>query len=133
MHLTTQPVKRPIKFFVLISKAGESRGRAPGQASDYALRPFSTSTVSQRNVAYSIVTISLVLLECSRNNDIRYVSLRYGRSGKRPLRAPNPLDNSAMTRCFIKISGPPNHSGPQVFCPPLSPALLIRTTNQMFS
>ena len=64
------------------SKAGESRGRAPGQASDYALR------------------------------------------------APNSLDNSAMTRCFIKISGPPNQSGPQVFCPscppPLSPALSDR-------
>ena len=54
-------------------KAGESRGRAPGQASDYALR------------------------------------------------APNPLDSSPMTRCFIKISGPPNQSGPQVFCPPLPP------------
>ena len=54
-------------------KAGESRGRAPEQASDYALR------------------------------------------------APNPLDSSAMTRCFIKISGPPNQSGPQVFCPPCPP------------
>ena len=32
----------------------------------------------------------------------------------------NPLDSSAMTRCFIKISGPPNQSGPQVFCPPLA-------------
>ena len=51
-----------------VIKTGESRGRAPGQASDYALR------------------------------------------------APNPLDSSAcaMTRFFIKISGPPNQSGPQV-------------------
>ena len=57
-------------------KAGESRGRAPGQASDYALR------------------------------------------------APNPLDSNAMTRCFIKISGPPNQSGPQVFCPPPCPPAL---------
>ena len=62
----------------IITKAGESRGRAPGQASDYALR------------------------------------------------APKPLDNSTMTRSFIKISGPPNQSRPQVFFPPpLSPALLI--------
>ena len=53
-----------------ISKAGKSRGQAPGQASDYALR------------------------------------------------APNPLDSSTMTRCFIKISDSPNQSGPQVFCPP---------------
>ena len=58
----------------VLVKAGESRGRAPGQASDYALR------------------------------------------------ALNPLDSSAlMTRCFIKTSGPPNKSGPQVFCPPLPP------------
>ena len=28
-----------------------------------------------------------------------------------------------MTRCFIKISGLPNQSGPQVFCPPLPPPL----------
>ena len=67
------------QHLVSACKAGKSRGRAPGQASDYALR------------------------------------------------APNPLDNSAMTRCFIKISWPPNQSGPQVFCPscppPLSPAL----------
>ena len=58
------------------SKAGESRGRAPGQASDYALR------------------------------------------------APNPLDNSAMTRCFIKISGPPKAQtslGPRYFAPPAPP------------
>ena len=72
-----------VNVFFNTTKAGESRGRAPGQAGDYALR------------------------------------------------APNPLDNSAMTRCFIKISGPPNQSGPQVFClpplPPLSPAL--NTTN----
>ena len=31
------------------------------------------------------VFMSLVLPECSRNNEIRYVSLRYGWSGKRPL------------------------------------------------
>ena len=36
------------------------------------------------NVAYSIVSISLVLPERSQNNEIRYVSLRYGWSGKRP-------------------------------------------------
>ena len=54
-------------------KAGESRGRAPEQASDYALR------------------------------------------------APNPLDSSAMTRCFIKILGLPNQSGSQVFCPHVPP------------
>ena len=58
----------------IITKAGESRGRAPGQASDYALR------------------------------------------------APKPLDNSTMTRSFIKILGPPNQSRPQVFCPPPPPA-----------
>ena len=56
-------------------KAGESRGRAPEQASDYALR------------------------------------------------APNPLDSSAMTRCFIKILGLPNQSGSQVFCPHAPPPL----------
>ena len=56
-------------------KAGESRGRAPGQASDYVLW------------------------------------------------APNPLDNSTMNRCFIKISGPPIQSGPQVFPPPAPPRL----------
>ena len=32
----------------------------------------------ERNVAYSIVSISLVLSEGSQNNEIRYVSLRYG-------------------------------------------------------
>ena len=37
-------------------------------------------------VEYSIVFMSLVLSECSRNNEIRYVSLRYGWSGKRALR-----------------------------------------------
>ena len=31
---------------------------------------------------------------------------------------PNALDSSTMTTCFIKISGPPNQSGSQVFCPP---------------
>ena len=55
-----------------VPKAGESRGRAPGQASDYTLR------------------------------------------------APNPLDSSPMTRCFIKISGPQTSLGPRYFAPPLS-------------
>ena len=32
---------------------------------------------------YRIVSISLVLPDCLRNNEIRYVSLQYGRSGKR--------------------------------------------------
>ena len=57
------------------TKADESRGRAPGQASDYALW------------------------------------------------APNPLDNSAMTRCFIKISGPQTSPGPRCFAPPPAPPL----------
>ena len=43
-----------------------------------ALSPLSTSTVSQQKVAYSTVSISLVLPKCSRNTEIRYVSLRYG-------------------------------------------------------
>ena len=68
------------------SKAGESRGRAPEQASDYALR------------------------------------------------GPNPLDSSAMTRCFIKISGPQTSPGPRYFAPPpclpLSPALAARLTSK---
>ena len=67
-----------------IIKAGESRGRAPGQASDYALR------------------------------------------------APNPLDSSAMTRCFIKILGPPNQSGPQVFCPPAPPLAGLEHNTRVF-
>ena len=62
-----------VSFVEIKYKAGESCGRAPGQASDYALQ------------------------------------------------APNPLDSSTMTRCFIRISSPPNQSGPQVFCPPASP------------
>ena len=57
------------------SEAGESRGRAPGQASDYALR------------------------------------------------GPNPLDSSAMTRCFIKISVLQTSPGPRYFAPPAPPAL----------
>ena len=61
-----------------LGKACESRGRAPGQASDYALR------------------------------------------------GPNPLDSSAMTRCFIKILGPQTSPGPRYFAPPpLSPALTL--------
>ena len=58
--------------------APKSRGRAPGQASDYALR------------------------------------------------VPNPLDSSAMTRCFIKISGPPKPvRAPGILppCPPTPPPL----------
>ena len=55
-------------------KVGESRGRAPGQASDYALR------------------------------------------------APNPFDSSAMTRCFIKISGPQTSPGPRYFAPAAPPS-----------
>ena len=55
---------------MLSSKAGESRGRAPGQASDFALR------------------------------------------------APNPLDSSTMTRCFIKISGTQTSPGPRYFALP---------------
>ena len=70
-----------VSYRTLIStKAGESRGRAPGQASDYALR------------------------------------------------GPNPLDSRAMTRCFIKISGPQTSPGPRYFAPPpLSPALISTT------
>ena len=56
----------------LWANAGGSRGRAPGQASDCALR------------------------------------------------APNPLDSSAMTRCFIKISGPQTSPDPR-YSPPLPP------------
>ena len=46
------------------------------------LRPFKAAfhfnrTVAKRSVSY-IMSISLVLPECSRNNEIRYVSLRYG-------------------------------------------------------
>ena len=52
-------------------QAGESRCRAPGRASDYALR------------------------------------------------APNPLDNSTMTRSFIKISSPLTSPGHRYFAPPL--------------
>ena len=42
------------------------------------LSSFSTSAVSYRNVAYCIVSISLVLFESSQNNEIRYISLRSG-------------------------------------------------------
>ena len=41
---------------------------------------------------------------------------------------PPTLDSSTMTRCFIKISGPPNQSSPRYFappCPPLLPALML--------
>ena len=63
----------PDTFALPDIKAGESQGRAPGQASDYTLQA-PTLTV--------------------------YVA--------------------SMTRRFTKISGPPNKSGHQVFCPPLA-------------
>ena len=50
-----------------------------------SLSPFSTSTISYHTVAISFMWKSLVLLWCSWNNEIRYVSLRYGGSGKRSL------------------------------------------------
>ena len=38
------------------------------------------SIVAKRSVSF--VSISFVLSECSQNNEIRYLSLRYGRGGK---------------------------------------------------
>ena len=42
------------------------------------LKAVPTRNVSQRNVAYLIVSTSLILAECSGNKEIRYVLLRYG-------------------------------------------------------
>ena len=39
---------------------------------------FHFNRIVAKRIAYSIVSKSLVLPDCSRNNEIRYVSLRYG-------------------------------------------------------
>ena len=52
---------------------------------DGSVRPvFHFNRMVAKRSVFCCVHTPLVPSECSRNNEIRYVSLRYGRSGKRP-------------------------------------------------
>ena len=44
-----------------------------------------------------------------------------GQASDYTLRAPDPLDSRTYDQTFYQDFGPPNQSGPQVFCPPAPP------------